>query len=246
MRTSSSSAIPPFLRGGPTAPMPAATPASRAGTRGGPLLLIAWLLVSAAGSLHGQVPARPFDPLTPEESAAAERIARSDSGVQRLLGGRPADVASIQLFVPKPPDDGRPLAAHVNSMGRSADLVLSTLEGPHVGVWVRVDTRTGRVEDVRRLAANSTGGSIEVPFAPREVERAGALVLASEEGRRRLGAGTAGWVLEYRPVGGGDLGEPCFRNRCVAVLFRRDRTYLRSYALVNLETSMVAFRDGDQ
>jgi hypothetical protein len=207
---------------------------------------MAWLLVLPTAFLYGQAPARPFDPLTPAERAAAERIARSDSGVQRLLGGRLADVASIQLFVPKPPDDGRPLTAHVNGMGRSADLVLSTLEGPHVGVWVRVDTRAGRVEDVRRLAANSAGGSIEVPFAPREVERAGVLVLASEEGRRLLGAGAPGWVLEYRPVGGGDLGEPCFRNRCVAVLFRRDRVYLRSYALVNLETSTVAFRDGDQ
>jgi hypothetical protein len=207
---------------------------------------MAWLLVVATAPLHGQAPTRPFDPLTPAERAAAERIARSDSGVQRLLGSRPADVVSVQLFVSKPRDDGRPLAAHVNDMGRSADLVFSTLEGPHLGVWVRVDTRTGRVEEVRRLAANSAGGSIEVPFAPREVERAGRLVLASEEGRRRLGEGAPGWVLEYRPVGGGDLGEPCFRNRCVAVLFRRDRTYLRSYALVNLETATVAFRDGDQ
>ncbi|HEX8212470.1 MAG TPA: hypothetical protein VF584_20000 [Longimicrobium sp.] len=207
---------------------------------------MAWLLVLSSASLHGQAPTRPFDPLTPAERAAAERIARSDSGVHRLLGGRPADIATIQLFVPKPPDDGRPLTAHVNGMGRSADLVLSTLEGPHVGVWVRVDTRAGRVEDVRQLTADSVGGSIRVPFAPREVERAGALVRASEEGRRRLGADAAGWVLEYRPVGGGDLGQPCFRNRCVAVLFRRDRTYLRSYALVNLETSTVAFRDGVQ
>lgn len=200
----------------------------------------------AATPARAQQRVLPFDPLTDGERAAAEQIARADSGVLRLLEGRPADVASIQLFVPKPADDGRPLSAHASTMGRWAELVLSVLEGPHFGVWVRVDMQARRVLQVQRVGGDAERGSFEVPFAPREVERAGRLVLASAEGRRRLGDPPRGWVLEYRPLGPGDLGEPCFRSRCVAVMFRRDRSYLRSFALVNLETGAVAFQDGDR
>ncbi|HYW13199.1 MAG TPA: hypothetical protein VE871_14660 [Longimicrobium sp.] len=216
---------------------------SRIGPAAARLLLLATV---AAAPLHGQQRTLPFDPLTPGERATAEQLARGDSSVLRLLEGKAADIASIELFVPKPPDDGKPLSAHANSMGRRADLVFSVLDGPHFGVWVRVDMQAGRILEVQRVGGDAERGSFQVPFAPREVERAGSLVLASAEGRRRLGDPPQGWVLEYRPIGPGAPGEPCFRSRCVAVLFRRDRTYLRSYAFVNLETGTVIFQDGAQ
>lgn len=202
------------------------------------------LAAVAAAPLHAQ-PSRPFDPLTPAEAAAAEQLARADSGIAGLLAGRTADVADMSLFVPKPPDDGRPLFAHVGGMIRHADLVLSTLDTPHFGVWARVDLRARRVIEARRIEDETERGTFQVPFAPRELERAGSLALASAEGRRRLGDPPQGWVPEFLTLGPGDLGEPCFRDRCVLVLFRRERTYLRAYALVNLETGAVGFREGD-
>lgn len=207
------------------------------------------LAAVAAAPLHAQ-PLRPlpFDPLTPAETEAAERLARADSGVARLLTGRTADVAEVNLFVSKPPDDGRPLVTHVGGMARHADLVFSTLDTPHFGVWARVDLRARRVLEARRIEDDTERGSFQVPFAPRELERAGSLALASAEGRRRLGDPPQGWMPEYLALGPGELGElgePCFRDRCVLVLFRRERTYLRAYALVNLETGAVGFREGE-
>jgi hypothetical protein len=227
----------------PEVPVTTAHARSRLVAAAARLLVLAAL---PAAPLHAQQPLpRPFDPLTPTETAAAEQLARADSGIARMLAGRTADVAQMNLFVPKPPDDGRPLLAHIDGMTRHADLVFSTLDTPHFGVWARVDLGARRVLEARRIEDETERGSFQVPFAPRELERAGELVRASAEGRRRPGDPPQGWMLEYLALGPGELGAPCFRDRCVMVLFRRERTYHRAYALVNLETGAVEFREGE-
>ncbi len=161
----------------------------------------------------------PLDPLTPEETATAQRIAQSDPRVGELLGAQSRIVYVLSIAPKLTPQDDEP-------RGRYADLLFIRGDNES-GVHVLVDLVAGRVVHNERVAASS------VPLGRADVAEALRIATESQEIRGLLGARAGGFRVLTGPIGPktansdyveglrhtGGPEDPCARHRCVYLLF---------------------------
>jgi hypothetical protein len=175
----------------------------------------------------------PFDPLTSQEKAAAERIALEDSRVKELLGNARRRLVSVELFMGKP-EKIEPSPEPV-PLTRSAEVVFFRLEGEY-GVRAVVDLGRKAVTEVTRLASE------EVALTEEDLAEAYQLSLRNDEVRKALGEkaenyrvtesrsanGPPGeqYIVRGLPVRATIESDPCWKHRCLQLLFRHDDVYL--------------------
>jgi hypothetical protein len=220
------------------------------------------LLVLIVGAAAAQPPPRrgpvpsapgrlPLDALADDEKRAAERIALADRRVQELLGSGQRRLVSIDVFAEKPPREqleaaaaGRPIP-----MARSAEVLFFRPEG-EVGVRAIVDLSAGTVTDVSRVA------SPQVPLTQADLAEAWQLAAREPQVRSLLGAdvdrfqvaatparGVAArprYAVEALPMEAVAERDPCYKHRCLQLLFRRADAYLmRPIVIVDLSARKV-------
>src|SRR6266849_4530672 len=226
--------ISPFLRGG-----------KRLGLFSVALLVTTfWGAVSvSARESGGQRPAPTppqvlaLNPLTAEEKAAAERVALADSRVSELLGTGRRGLVSVDLLALKPNKEEIAAAAAglPIQMARHAEVVFFRYEG-EFGVRAVVDLSRKAVTEVSRLESE------QVPLTSDDLAEAYKLALRNAEVRSALGpdaerfrveglqrtAGTAGgqFVVRGLRVQATEESDPCWKHRCLQLLFRRGDVYL--------------------
>jgi len=192
----------------------------------------------------------PLDPLSPEEQRAAEQIALADPRVRELLGTAKRQLVSVDLFARKPPEEqlqGAAVGRRIE-MGRMAEVMFFRYEGEY-GVRAVVDLEKKTATDVSRLE------SAQVPMTPADLAQAWTIALRSDEVRKALGPdvekfqvgpGTPGakarpqYSVEALRVGATDEKDPCFRHRCLHLLFREGDAYLmKPWVIVDLSAEKV-------
>lgn len=170
----------------------------------------------------------PFDPLTPEEQAAAARTAQADKRVRELLGEGNVRVISVELLAMKTETpEARPV--------RHAEVVLFR-PGGNVGVRVAVNLEKEAVEDATKLDGS------QVPMNSDDLAEAFQLAMKNEELLRTLGPEAKNYRIQGRPgertllpeeygvtglrVRGTEESDPCFKDRCMQLFFRKGDAYL--------------------
>ena len=220
-----------------------------------PLCLLAGLLPVGAGtpmarsSTSQERPEEskvlPFDPLTQEERAAAERTAQGDKRVKEMLGEGGVRVISVELLTmkpEKPPDEGRPV--------RHAEVILFR-PGGDVGVRVAVNLEKGAVEDAKKL------DSAQVPMNADDLAEAFEVAMKNEELLKALGPEAKNYRVQGRTgertlvqqeygvtglrVRGTETSDPCFKDRCMQLFFRKGDVFLsQPSVIVNLTARKVS------
>jgi len=173
----------------------------------------------------------PLDPLTSEEKVIAERVAKADSHVGELLGTGRQRLIYVEFLALKPEDEqktretpGRPI-----QIGRHAEVLLYRYDGD-LGVRAVVDLEKQAVKEVSRVDGE------QVPLTSEDVAEALELALQNERLRTKLGPE----VQQYRVEGGRyrvegmrilatDESDPCWKHRCLDLLFRRGQFYLAEF-----------------
>jgi len=193
----------------------------------------------------------PLDPLTEDERRAAERLALADPRVQQLLGAGRRQLVSVDLFAVKPPREqieavaaGRPI-----QMSRFAEVVFFRPDG-EFGVRAVVDLSRGAVAEVDRLASQ------QVPLTQADLTEAWQLASRDAEVRQALGTDVERFRVQGPPVRGVAVrppysvealpveavaeNDPCYKHRCLHLLFRRGDAYLmRPVVIVDLSVRKV-------
>ncbi len=175
----------------------------------------------------------PFDPLTAEEKAAAERIALADARVRELLGTGRRRLVEIELLVTKPESEAPVTSAA--PLGRNAAVVFFRFDG-EFGVRAVVNISSQKVTDVSRLE------SAQVPLTADDLNEAFQLAVRNTEVTRTLGAAATHFQIETPTKTAAVTGErnivrglrvqateesdPCWKHRCLQLLFRRGDFYL--------------------
>jgi len=171
---------------------------------------------------------RALDDLSPDERAAAERVARSDSRVKELLGEAGVRVVSVTPVLIKTEAPEKTDIAQ-----RQVEVVLFHPQR-EVGARVIVHLQQNRVAVVNRLASN------EVMLTNDDLADAVQLALRDPEVVKSLGAAASTFhiagaptatavsqnVVEGLPVRSEEASDPCSKHRCLALLFRRGNDYL--------------------
>lgn len=190
--------------------------------------------------------------LVPEERLAAERVAKSDARVLKVLGaGGPvlagtsgvqidkADVLALASGATK-----RPAARYVTIA------LLNQATGKAAQVRVRLDDHA--VIDVTPVPL--TG----VPIMNEEAAQAFSLARADARVRQAIGPTLDRFQLrlpgqqspplaaEILPLRASTDRDPCFSGRCVEILFRNERGYLPLRARVVLNTGTVTLIQGER
>lgn len=177
----------------------------------------------------GQRRVQPLDPLTPEETELAARIADSDSRVRESLGVGRVQLIAVEFLALKSPIYRETREPEQLNIGRHAAVVFYRYDSDE-GVHVVVDLERRAVGEITRMEGRA------VPLATAEVAEAFNLALRDERVRGLLGA-RAG---EFRVAGveraenrvealrivAPALKDPCHRHRCLALLFRRPEGYI--------------------
>jgi hypothetical protein len=203
-------------------------------------LVFASFLLSGAMVLPAQEISRPpqaaserraLDPLTGDEQAAAERIARSDAKVKELLGETGVRLVSATPVLIKTESPER-----FDVASRQIEVVLFRPQG-EVGARVVVNLQRNAVVEVSRLASD------QVPFTNDDLADAFQLAMRDAEVLKALGPeartfrprtgppGPAGTAAPQNTVGGlpvrsPDPNDPCSTHRCLRLTFRRGTDYL--------------------
>ncbi len=195
--------------------------------------------------------AQPLDPLTAAERKTVEQLALADSRVQELLGTGPRRLIYVEfLSLKSGGGEGRGAERPV----RGADVVFFQRE-KDLGVRAIVNLEQRAVEEVLRL------DSSQVPMTPEDLDEAFQLARRNEKVRQSLGADTDRFAVEG--VGKGvprgarfvvrglrlettDEKDPCSKNRCIQLFFRRGNAYLTDLVVVNLTTQQVYVERGQQ
>ena len=173
----------------------------------------------------------PLDPLTSEEKLIAERIARADSHVGELLGTGRQRLIYVEFLALKPDDEqktretpGRPI-----QIGRHAEVLLYRYDGD-LGVRALVDLENRTVKEASRVDGD------QVPLTSEDVAEALELALQNEQLRTKLGPEAQQYRVEgerYRVEGmrilATDESDPCWKHRCLDLLFRRGQFYLAEF-----------------
>ena len=197
-------------------------------------------------------PPRALDPLTPEEKQAAERIARSDPAViQQLLQGR-TELVYVTFFPLKPAAPGTDRDPDKLVMERAAEVVFYRFDGDF-GVRAIVNLVSKKVT-VQRLEG------ADVPISKQDWTDALRLALNNPEIQKALGADLDRFrrltqftsnaatlkqdAVRSLQISTSDPNDPCYRNRCVQLLFRKEGMYLLDSAIVNLTTGTVRIQKG--
>ena len=195
------------------------------------LTLLAWTLAGIA--LSGSGPAcaarttsgaaarqqgpQPLDPLTPEERAASEKLARSDQRALPLLPPS-AELVSVEFLALK--------GAEADVIERHADLLFARAERDY---GVRVIVRLGAapaVADVQRVSANS------VPMTRSDVDQAWRVALADKAYVARLGRDSTRLRVEALRMFSEDPNDPCSSGRCFYLMVRDGDFYVPSASVI--------------
>jgi hypothetical protein len=213
-----------------------------------PRFIFSILLTGSLVSLgHAQAPL-PLDPLTAQERALADTIARSDPRVRELLQSGQAELAHIEFVAMK---SGADTSAGVDVPLRRHAQVIFLLGRTNEGLAILVDLERRTVVEVARSPGES------VPLSLAEVERAARLTVAHPGVARlfgdrlppfrieglREGRDTASTRIEAIRTTG-PPGDTCYRRRCVVVFFRVNNRYVHvNRVLVDLLSNRVILRE---
>lgn len=171
---------------------------------------------------------RALDPLTADEQAEAERIARSDGRVKEILGEAGVRVVSVLPVLIK---TDAPEKLEVTQ--REVEVVLFRPQG-EVGARVVVNLRRNAAVAVSRLASD------QVPFTNDDLADAFQLALKNPEVLKALGPAAQSFRIRTNqpgataventvgglPVRSPDPNDPCSKHRCLRLTFRRGNDYL--------------------
>ena len=173
---------------------------------------------------------QPLDPLTPEEIELAKQLANADRRVKAALGSGRQRLIQVDFFAMKPADTST--APQRMQMGRHARVLFYRYEGDR-GIDVVVDLERRTVASVTQIEG------IAVPLAADEIADAFNVAIRNEGVRSLLGprlnefrvAGlTTGQQPETRVEGLRVIAtaprDPCYRRRCVYLIFRDQGRYL--------------------
>lgn len=171
---------------------------------------------------------RALDPLTGDEQAVAERIARNDPKVKELLGETGVRLVSATPVLIKADSPEK-----TNVAQRQIEVVLFRPQG-EVGARVIVNLQQNGVAAVTRLASDQvpyTNDDLADAFqlALRDPEVVKTLGPAAQTFRPRTGppgAATAENTVGGLPVRSPDPKDPCSTHRCLRLTFRRGTDYL--------------------
>ncbi len=191
-----------------------------------------------------------MDPLSPAERREAERIAASDTKTRELLGTGKQRLVYVE-FVSVKPQDVEPSSKEPKDIGRHAEVVYYRFDGDR-GVRALVDLRRRAVVDVAEL-----DGDV-VPLTRDDVSEALRLAIADPELRRVLGATARTYTVassgdsraEGQHVVRGLLihatldSDPCWKRRCVQLLFHSGDAYLTNNVVVDLTQERVRAEKG--
>lgn len=175
---------------------------------------------------------QPLDPLTPEEIDLASQVASADARVKAALGVGPQQLIRVEFLALKSPayrDASDPVQMKI---GRHASVIFLRYDD-NVGIHVVVDLEQKTAGEITKL-----DGRV-VPLAAAEVTLAFNLALKNERVRGLLGPGAAefrvaGASIRDRPenrveglrVVGTSPNDPCYRHRCLDLIFRQRQGYI--------------------
>ncbi len=205
------------------------------------ILALAVLLGLGTTTLFGQQPEQrestpeprgALDPLTGDEEAAAERIARADSRVKEVLGAQGVRLVAATPVLIKRGESPE----QVDVRKREIEVVLFRPEG-EVGALVLVNLQQNGVASVQRLA------SAQVPFTDDDLNDAFQLALRNPQVQSALGGAASTFHIQRTrspgtesaatengvsglPLRSNDPKDPCSKHRCLQLLFRRGADYL--------------------
>ena len=178
---------------------------------------------------------RALDPLTREEQAVAERIARNDGRVKQLLGESGVRLVSARPVLLKP-EGGSPEKLDLNL--RQVEVVLFHPQR-EVGARVVVNLQRSGVVDVQQLASR------QVPMTADDLADATQLALKDAEVLRMLGPAAQSFrpqtadreaasenQVSGLPVRSTDPADPCSKHRCMDLHFRRGTDFLSEPVVV--------------
>lgn len=175
--------------------------------------------------------ARPLDPLTAQERDAAQRAALADSRVREVLADAPYRVVSVDFMADKGPS---------NETVRSAE-VLFYRPDRDVGVRALV-----RLQPTSVVAVASVPGQ-QVPLTNEDYQSARQLALRHELVQSRFGQAVERAQIEMLRELPSNPEDPCFRHRCVLLLFRLPEGYAAGpRVVVDLTAGEVRVRGEDQ
>lgn len=186
-----------------------------------------------------------LDPLTQDEQAAAERIARNDGRVKQLMGEGTVRLVSAVPVIIKQGESPEKIDLHQ----RTIEVVLFRPEG-EVGARVVVYLHQQQVADVQRLESR------QVPFTSDDLNDAFQIALRTPEVSKALGPEAQSFRPQSRkpgleaappqnevtglPVRSTDPKDPCYRHRCMQLHFRRGTDYLSLAVEVDLTAKHAA------
>jgi len=180
----------------------------------------------------------PLDPLTPREVELAQRVSRADGRIREMVGQRKSVIGATYFLALKPdtldvrverPRDPEPI--------RAALVLIYVYDGDY-GVSGLVDLSRSTVLKVERLENEP------IPFASEEITAAQQLALRDPRLRQAIGPAAAESRIEWLGVTATDERDPCYKHRCVQLLFRRGRAFLmRPIVIVDLTTQTVRLEE---
>ena len=204
------------------------------------LCLMGILLLSTAFAEQGRIQTpspiqrrgQPLDPLTPEETALAAQVANSDPKVKEALGPGLQQLIRVEFLALKSPDYRDSVDPEQMNIGRHAAVLFYRYD-VDLGIHVVVDLEQKSVGAITRME-----GKV-VPLAAAEVTAAFSLALRNEQVRALLGARASefkvsGLVTRERPenrveglrVVSASPKDPCYRHRCVDLIFHQREGYI--------------------
>jgi hypothetical protein len=174
---------------------------------------------------------RPLDPLTARERDAAQRVALEDSRVREVLADAPHRVVSVEFAADKGPS---------NEIVRGAEVLFYR---PDRDVGVRAVVR---LEPLSVVAVASVPGP-QVPLTNDDYQSARQLALRHQLVQSRFGAAAERAQIEMLRELPTNPDDPCFRHRCVLLLFRLPEGYAAGpRVVVDLTAGEVLIRGGER
>ena len=165
-----------------------------------------------------------FDPLTPEERELAVRLAEADERVKKLRGQGRQNLILVEVATPKTDQN--------DENSRHAEVLYYRYEG-NQGILVLVDLRQRAVQQALAINGDS------VPLVAEEVNQALSLALQNRTLINLLGPNYQQYRIatenapEREPnrvealrLFTSSPNDPCYRHRCVSLLFRQGDTFL--------------------
>jgi Cu2+-containing amine oxidase len=195
----------------------------------------------------------PLDPLTSADRALAERIATEDSRVRELIGTGPHHLVSVDLLFLKPEKEESPAPVQAVEIDRNAEVIFRREDESGVRAIVNLTKRT--VTFVSRIESR------QIPLTQEDIVEAARLAVENEELRHELGTEQEGFAAAAKSSRGAtgryavtglrlftqDEDDPCYKHRCVRLMFRRDQDYLvQPVVMVDLTTRQVNLERRDQ